>query len=116
MEGNMKYIITLFILLTSSVLFAAGNTALRSKALNHLKSQGYGYGEIIVEQESNMSIMYLEKFAIEDSEHPCHVGVIVDKNSGNVVLDEDDHDLTIDMPYSDIIIKFDDRIILFCAD
>lgn len=109
----MRVIVLTTILLFSVNLIANDHLKV---VTSHLKAHGYGKSEPIQEQETESSILYLEEFAIEDEDHPCHIGVVVSKTSGEVVPADSDNEISLYFPYSDVFILRDSMLVKVCAD
>ncbi|HLE11335.1 MAG TPA: hypothetical protein VI754_08815 [Bacteriovoracaceae bacterium] len=112
----MKALLTticIFINLTTAFALE-NNDYYQGIARSHLIKHGYGTHIPKIEQETENTFFYLEEFAKEDPDFPCHAGVIVKKKSGVITLDVTGLDLS--YPYSDIFIDQKTKIVWICAD
>lgn len=108
----MRTFFLAILLLTSSHALAT----FKSIARQHLAAHNIPTKNLELDQETKSSLLYLSLFAAGDTNHPCHVGVVVDKKTGLVTLGEQDPFLVLEFPYSDTFPDPSKKLILFCAD
>lgn len=68
-----------------------------------------------VASESDQNIFIWETYAIDDDNHPCHVGVVVHKTHLAVISQNYDENLQLHFPYADTFFQADNTIQV-CAD
>lgn len=111
----------MFALLFSALSFAVPAHAIsEAQAMEttrtHLIKNGFGKGEIRLEQSTDKNFFFLEYFAIELEEEICHVGVVIDRATGSINMGEEDPELNFQFSYSDTFIDPTKRLIKTCAD
>ena len=71
--------------------------------------------ELKVASDSENNIFIWHPYAIDDENHPCHVGVVINKHNLGVITKNFDDNLQLHFPYADTFFQ-KDRTIQVCAD
>ena len=85
-------------------------------AHEHLVKNGFGHGEIKLEQSTEKNFFFLEYFAIDQEPEVCHIGVVIDRATAFINMGEDDPELNFQFSYSDTFIDPTKKLIKTCAD
>lgn len=100
--------ILIALLFSKLVIATPANPISESQALDtaqaHLVKNGFGHGEIKLEQSTEKNFFFLEYFAIDQEPEVCHIGVVIDRATGVINMGEDDPELNFQFSYSDTFI------------
>lgn len=97
-------------------LFAFSGTDYKKIAVQYFKKFNLSGDALVLEQETKEHILYILTYTCKDEEHPCHLGVVINKKTKAIVIEPQDEKLILEFPYSDTHIIFSKSLYEFCAD